>query len=130
MAESKPPVPLDPRGLPQGYNFREEWEVTPREVKAMLDRGDDFLLVDCRLPREFEVAKIDGATLMPLQQLQTHLAELEEHADKPIVVHCHHGGRSFQMTAVLRQMGFKDVKSMAGGIDVWSMDVDPKVPRY
>jgi hypothetical protein len=60
---------FDERGLPKGYNFDEDWEVTPREVKAKLDRGDKFVFIDCRLPNEHSITHIEGAKLIPLQQL-------------------------------------------------------------
>jgi len=121
---------LDHRGLPDGYRFQDDWEVAPRQVRKMMDDGDDFVLLDCRTPQEHEIGRIEGAKLVPLQELQSRLIELEAYEDKPIVVYCHHGGRSLQMTALLRQAGFEDVRSMAGGIDLWSVDVDPRVPRY
>ena len=126
----KPPPPLDAQGLPVGYRFREDWEITPRKVDAMVQNKEDFVLVDCRTPGEHEAARIEGAQLLPLQQIAEAIDELEDDRDKPIVVHCHHGGRSLQFTAVLRQQGFTDVKSMAGGIDLWSIDIDPAIPRY
>jgi len=122
--------PLNEQGLPHGYMFKPDWEVTPRQVKAMLDEGADFVLIDCRTPREYQVARIVEAQLVPLQELGQRLEDLDELKDRRVVVHCHHGMRSLQMTAVLRQRGFDSVFSMAGGIDLWSCDVDPKVPRY
>ncbi len=123
-------TPLDEQGLPQGYTFRPEWEVTPREVQAMRDAGESFVLVDCRTPAEAAVADIGADKLVPLQEVAQRLDELQPYREQKVVVHCHHGGRSLQMTAVLRQQGFADVKSMAGGIDLWSRDIDSDVPRY
>lgn len=121
---------FDERGLPAGYPFRPHWEVTPRQVKAMLQGKEDFLLVDCRTPGEHNIAHIEGAMLLPLQQLVARTAELAAHQNRKIVVHCHHGGRSLQMASILRQIGFSDVTSMAGGIDVWAMDIEPGMKRY
>jgi len=123
-------VSLNSAGLPEGYPFRGEWEVTPRQVKASLGRGEEVLLVDCRTPQEYQLAKIEGAKLMPLQQLERWQRELRQSTGKKIVVHCHHGGRSLQMAVRLRQMGLTDVWSMAGGIDLWAMDIDRSLPRY
>lgn len=123
-------IPLDDRGLPTRYPFREEWEVTPRQVRAKLAAGDDVVLIDCRTPQEHAVARIEGAELVPLQEVGSRLSELEEYADREVVTFCHHGGRSLRLAAVLRQHGFENVKSMAGGIDLWSQDVDSSVPRY
>lgn len=130
MSHPPRPVTLDDQGLPVGYRFRPEWEVTPRQVKQLLDQKQDLVLIDCRLPQEHDLAKIPGSVLIPLQDVARHADELLEMKDKKVVVHCHHGGRSLQMTAMLRQYGFSDVKSMAGGIDVWSVDIDPSVTRY
>ncbi len=127
--------PLDERGLPEGYPLQEGWEVTPRQVKALIDAGrigvdGDVLLLDVRTPAELEAAAIGGATAVPMQDIRSALPDLEAYADGPVIVSCHHGGRSLQVTAFLRQQGFDDVTSMAGGIDVWARDIDPSVPRY
>ena len=121
---------LDERGLPPGYAFKPDWEVTPREVKAMLDRKEDFVFIDCRLPTEHQITHIEGAKLIPLQQLAQRFDEIKDkHAEK-VVVHCRTGGRSLQFAQALRQAGFKDVKSMAGGILLWNKDVNPGGPQY
>lgn len=106
------------------------WEITPRDVAAMRERGESFLLVDCRTPEEYETAHIEGAMLVPLQELSVRINELRAHEERPIVIHCHRGKRSLSMTAVLRELGFDDVRSMAGGIHRWSEEVDPRVPTY
>ena len=125
------PAPnLDPRGLPPGYSFKPDWEITPREVKAMLDKHEPFYFVDCRLPNEYQITRIEGAELIPLQQLAQHRDKLEPHRNEKIVVHCKSGGRSMQFTQALRQAGFKDVKSMAGGILLWNKDINPGGPQY
>ena len=121
---------LDARGLPPGYPFKPDWEITPREVKSMLDRGEQFYFVDCRLPNEYQITHIEGADLVPLQQLAQNLNKLREHQNEKIVVHCKSGGRSMQFTQALRQAGFKDVKSMAGGILLWNKDINPGGPQY
>ncbi|MEX2213364.1 MAG: rhodanese-like domain-containing protein [Phycisphaeraceae bacterium] len=123
-------ISLDENGLPEGYPFDPEWEMSPRQVKAMLDAGEDFVLLDCRTPPEFDHCRIEGAIFLPLQEVGRRLAELEPACEKKIVIHCHHGMRSLQMASFLRQRGFSDVTSMAGGIDLWSMDIDPGVARY
>jgi adenylyltransferase/sulfurtransferase len=121
---------LDDRGLPPGYTFDESWEVTPRHVKSMLDRGENFVLIDCRLPNEYQITHIDGARLIPLQAIGQRMPELAPHRDEKIVVHCRSGKRSLQFAQVLRQNGFKDVKSMAGGILLWNTDINPGGPQY
>lgn len=121
---------LNEQGLPPNYPFQPDWEVSPRQVKAMREGGKAFTLIDCRTPGEYQVARIEGATLVPIQEAAARLPELEEHRDSKIVVFCHHGGRALRMTAFLRQQGFSDVKSMAGGIDLWAQDIEPGMRRY
>ncbi|MFT3788443.1 MAG: rhodanese-like domain-containing protein [Tepidisphaeraceae bacterium] len=127
---SDPTNDLDARGLPRGYTFRPDWEVTPRETKKLLDDKADFVLIDCRRPDEVAVTTIDGSTLIPLQQMQQHADQLMQWKDRKIVVYCRSGGRSLQFTQALRQNGFEDVKSMAGGILLWNKDVNPGGPQY
>lgn len=134
MTGPGPVPPLDGRGLPAGYAFKPEWEVTPRYTAERLRAGDPaFVLLDCRRPEEWQAARIDGAVLIPMGETQKRAEELEDDEggrEREIVVHCHHGVRSLRVAATLRALGFTNVKSMAGGIDVWSMDVDRGVPRY
>uniref|UniRef100_A0A7C4LKP9 Rhodanese n=1 Tax=Schlesneria paludicola TaxID=360056 RepID=A0A7C4LKP9_9PLAN len=105
-------------------------EVTCQAVRQKLDAGDSFLFLDCREPDEHATACIGGAVLLPLSQLADRLSELEPYKESEIVVHCHHGGRSLRVARWLRQQGFARVSSMAGGIDAWSQQIDPTVPRY
>ncbi len=105
-------------------------ETDVRAVAAMRQSGEDFLLLDVREEDEYGVAKIDGSLLIPMSQLRQRVGELEEHRSRLIVVHCHHGGRSMQVTEALRASGFTRVQNMAGGIDEWSEQIDPGVPRY
>ncbi len=109
---------------------RPHLEISPSDVKQMLDHDEPMVLIDCRRPDEYEYARIDGARLFTLEKLAELLPDLEEYADERVVIYCHHGIRSLQMTSILRQQGFVDVKSMAGGIDLWSQMIDPNVPRY
>ena len=83
-----------------------------------------------REPSEHARAKIDGAKLVPLGQLEGRVHELDAWRDKRIVIHCHHGGRSARACSLLREQGFERVENLAGGIDAWSQSVDPSVPRY
>jgi sulfur-carrier protein adenylyltransferase/sulfurtransferase len=129
-AAKKGDANLDDRGLPPGYNFDPNWEVTPRDVKSMLDRNDNFVFIDCRLPNEYQITHIEGTKLIPLQQIGQHIGSLKQHQDDKIVVHCRSGGRSMQFAQLLRQNGFADVKSMAGGILLWNKDINPGGPQY
>jgi adenylyltransferase/sulfurtransferase len=121
---------LDDRGLPKGYRFNPEWEVTPRQVKEKLDSHEKFYFIDCRLPNEYAITRIDGTTLIPLQEITKHRDKLAGHENDEVIVHCKSGGRSMQFTQILRQNGFKNVKSMAGGILTWNKDINPGAPQY
>jgi rhodanese-related sulfurtransferase len=103
-------------------------EMTPREVSARRERGDKFLFVDVREKWEYEAAHIDGSVLIPLREIPAHLERFRSEAD--IVFFCHHGVRSVDAAAWLRSKGVAGARSMAGGIDRWTTEVDPLVPRY
>jgi len=105
-------------------------EVTVHDVKASLDAGEDFVLLDCREAEEFAIARIEGSQLLPMSELMVRVGELEAARDRRIVVHCHHGGRSLQVTQWLRGRGFANVQNMAGGIDQWALEIDATLPRY
>ena len=106
-----------------------DYEITPEEVKAKREVGDSFTLLDVREPWEFEIARIADAKLMPMGDVPSR-ANQELDPDDHIVVICHHGVRSMNVTAWLRQQGFEKAQSMRGGIDAWSRQVDAKVPVY
>lgn len=105
-------------------------EMDCRSVKALLDKGTEFLFLDCREPGEYATAKIAGTRLIPMSELTQRVGELEPYRNAAIVVHCHHGGRSLRVTNWLRQQGFAQATNMSGGIDDWSVQVDPSIPRY
>ena len=105
-------------------------EIDVQGVKKLLDKGVDFFLLDCREPSEYAIAKLDSAVLIPMREIPARLPELEPVRDQRIVVHCHHGGRSMQVTLWLQQQGFPRVQNMAGGIDAWSVEIDRAVARY
>jgi len=106
-----------------------DYEISVEQVKAKLDGRDDFLLLDVREPWEFQTAQIEGAKLMPMGDVPSR-AHQELDPEDSIVVICHHGVRSMNVTAWLRQQGFEKAQSMRGGIDAWSRSIDPKVPLY
>jgi rhodanese-related sulfurtransferase len=101
--------------------------IEPLEVHDMMQKGEKFFLLDCREPWEYETARIEGATLIPMRQIQQKVDEIPK--DQPVVVYCHAGVRSFNAASWLKQQGVNAL-SMSGGIDQWSAEVDPKVPRY
>jgi rhodanese-related sulfurtransferase len=106
-----------------------DYEITPEDVKNLSDHKERFTLVDVREPWEYETARIEGAKLIPMGEVSSR-AHQELDPDDYIVVYCHHGVRSMNVTAWLRQQGFEKSQSMAGGIDAWSRRVDGKVPMY
>lgn len=106
-----------------------DYEITPEETKAELDRGAKFTLLDVREPWEVQTAQIAGATSMPMGDIPSR-ANQELDPDEHIVVVCHHGVRSLSVTHWLRQQGFDRAQSMSGGIDAWSRRIDTKVPLY
>jgi adenylyltransferase/sulfurtransferase len=102
--------------------------MSPLELKRRMDAGEPVELVDVREPFEYEIARIDGAKLVPLGEITERLDELKR--EKPIVVHCHSGMRSAQAVQLLQERGFANVYNLEGGIDAWSDQVDPNVPKY
>ena len=103
--------------------------ITSTELKARLDRGDTFRLVDVREPDEWAVAKLPTAELMPLGQF-AQLAAVDLSPEEDIVLYCHHGMRSARAQAYLKAQGFTKVANLTGGIDGWATQVDPSMKRY
>ena len=105
-----------------------EGEIDVTELKAKMDRGDQFVLIDVREPHEYKIANIPGSRLIPLGEFPKHVQELDPEAD--IVIHCKSGMRSAKACGILRQAGFPHVRNVVGGILAWSDRVDPSVPKY
>ena len=105
-----------------------ECDIDPVEVKAKIDRGDPFVLIDVREPHEYQICRIPYAKLIPLGDLPKRVNELDS-ADE-IVAHCKSGMRSAKAVDFLKQAGFRKVRNMKGGILAWSDKVDPSVPKY
>lgn len=103
-------------------------EITPGEVKARLDRGEQLFLIDVREHWEYQVCRIEGAKLIPLGSLPASLSALPDTDE--VICYCHHGMRSLDAAAWLRFQGIERAKSLAGGIERWALEVDPQVPRY
>ncbi len=104
-------------------------EQSAEQVAARLQAGEELTILDCRESFELRLASIEQPVLhVPLGMLEDHAEELPK--DKPVVVMCHHGVRSMHGASILIQAGLTQVCSMSGGIDRWSIKVDPKVPRY
>lgn len=106
----------------------EDLEVTPSDMKLRLDRGEKLLLVDVREPWEFEICRIQGAKLIPMGSIPANLQALD--ADEDAICYCHHGMRSLDVAVWLRGQGVERAKSLSGGIERWSLEIDPGVPRY
>ena len=106
-----------------------DYEITPEEVQAKLDRSESFTLLDVREPWEVQTAAISMAKLIPMGDVPSR-AHQELDPEEHIVVVCHHGVRSMNVTVWLRQQGFENVQSMRGGIDAWSHCIDAAVPTY
>jgi rhodanese-related sulfurtransferase len=105
-------------------------EIDCHAVQQKMDAREDFLLLDCREADEYAVAKIAQAKLVPMSEIVARFPELQPHRQRLVVVLCHGGVRSLQVAHWLRQQGFSQAQSMAGGIDQWSQEIDPTVPRY
>ncbi|NOT33417.1 MAG: molybdopterin-synthase adenylyltransferase MoeB [Candidatus Eisenbacteria bacterium] len=103
-------------------------QLTVRELAGLRARGEAPELLDVREPFEIRVAHLEGARLIPLGGLAERVAELDR--SRPWVVMCHHGTRSARAAEFLRAQGFTNVRNLTGGIDAWSLEVDPTVPRY
>lgn len=107
------------------------WEISVQDVKDRLDAGQSLLLVDVRQPEEHEHCRIEKSLLFPLPRLQSAVEEIRQLAQgQSVITYCHHGHRSVQAAAMLREAGIGRVMSMAGGIDAWSTEIDSSVPRY
>ncbi len=116
------------RGEEQALADASDLEITVDEFNNLIKSKKDILILDVRGPNEYQICHIKGSKLIPLGDLPSRVNELDTADD--IVVHCHHGVRSLQATMFLRNMGFKKVKSLKGGIDVWAQEYDPDMPRY
>ncbi len=102
--------------------------ISVNELKRKMDAREAFKLVDVREPFEYEIARIDGAQLIPLGEIAERAGELQR--EQQIVVHCHSGTRSAQAVRLLQHRGFNNVYNLEGGIDAWSDQIDPSVPKY
>jgi len=106
-----------------------DYEISAEELRQKRAAGEAITLLDVREPWERDVARIDESVHIPMGDVPRRFNQ-ELDPDEHIVVYCHHGVRSLNVTAWLRQQGFENVRSLRGGIDRWSKTVDPKVPLY
>lgn len=105
-------------------------QIQPRDLAEKLAAGEPVLLVDVRQPWEHEAVALPGSILIPLPQLADRAEEIPADPQTLVVAYCHHGIRSLSAAALLERLGCPHVASLAGGIDAWSTDVDPCLPRY
>jgi sulfur-carrier protein adenylyltransferase/sulfurtransferase len=103
-------------------------EITPRELKARLDRNEPPLLLDVRQDWETQICRLPNAVHIPIEEIEFRADELDP--DGEIVVYCHQGVRSAAVAEYLRQRGYRDVKNLSGGLDAWAAAVDPSMRRY
>ena len=126
------PTIFSPIDYEQFCGARRDEEAIPRmsahELKQKMDAREPFELIDVRETFEYEIARIDGARLIPLGEIAERADELRR--DRPIVVHCHSGRRSAEAVRLLQQRGFGNIYNLEGGIDAWSDQIDPGVPKY
>ena len=115
----------------------DEYEITPAELQAIFtdENSSSVRLIDCREDDEWAICRIDSPAgqsteLIPLSRFAAEAPAKLADETTPIVVYCHHGMRSMNATLFLRERGVENVWSLAGGIDLWSAQVDPSVPRY
>lgn len=106
----------------------DELQISPADVKARMDRGEKLVFVDVREPWEYDLCRIEGAKLVPLGSLAANVNTLL--GVDEVICYCHHGMRSLDAASWLRSQGIEGARSMAGGIDRWSVEVDSQVPRY
>lgn len=103
----------------------------PIDLKNRLVNGEAIVLLDCREVMENQMTRIEPSTLIPMNTIPANLQQVEGMAEgNLVVVYCHHGMRSLNTVQWLRQQGVENVTSLSGGIERWSMEVDPAVPRY
>lgn len=103
-------------------------EISVAELKRRRDANEDLLLLDVREPNEVATASVAGAKVIRMSEVPLHLAELPR--ERPIVVMCHHGSRSANVTHFLNANGFPNAVNLDGGIDAWSAQIDPAIARY
>lgn len=104
-------------------------QISVKDLEARRQRGEAICLIDCREPWENEHVCLEGSTLIPMNDTPARLDDLRA-MEGQLVVYCHHGIRSLHVVQWLRSQGLTEVVSLSGGIDAWSLEVDPDLPRY
>lgn len=111
----------DPHSLP---------ELTIQEAAKLIQSDKPPLLIDCREQHEYDFCRIEGAILVPLSSFSGKAESLLQSKDQKALIYCHHGVRSLHAVQYLAQQGFTNTLSVQGGIDLWSLKIDPSIPRY
>jgi adenylyltransferase/sulfurtransferase len=105
-------------------------QIGVRELHEKMKAGEPLYLLDVRRPSEHETAALPASVLIPLDELEQRWDEIDPPEGATVVAYCHHGVRSLSAAALLEGLGIAGVLSLRGGIDAWSLHVDPAVPRY
>jgi rhodanese-related sulfurtransferase len=103
-------------------------EINVHKLAEKREAGEEFFLLDVREQNENDFCRIEGATLIPLGEILQRFEEIPK--DRPVIAYCHHGRRSERALVFLKSQGFTEVFNVVGGIDAWSVEIDPTVPRY
>ena len=116
---------------PPRWPFQDGLEISvPETAERHRSDADDLVLIDIREPDELEICSIEGAVHIPMGDLASRINEIDADEDTTIALICHTGRRSLKATTVLQQHGLAGTRSVAGGIEWWSLRIDPSVPRY
>lgn len=108
-----------------------DWECTPADIQERIKAKEDLLLIDCRTRAERELVRIEDSLHIPQDELSANLETLFKQEEvSEMIVYCHHGVRSLAVVAALREAGFESVRSMAGGIHQWALEIDTTLPTY
>lgn len=129
--EVESPGPMNNQDSPQETAMSENdlpFEITVADLHAWREEGRAHRLIDVRRVHEHQICRIEGADLLPLHELPTRTEEVDREA--VTVIYCHHGARSGKAVMYLRQQGWENVTNLRGGINAWSLEIDPSVPRY
>jgi|CXWL01.1.fsa_nt_gi rhodanese-related sulfurtransferase len=119
---------IDDRGLPLGYSLNPEWELSPRDTEALRREGT-VLVIDVRLTPEWDLTHLAGSIHIPLDEIASRADSIEVPPGKTVALMCHRGVRSLKAAALLREAGIHAF-SIAGGMESWSLAIDPATPRY